>query len=108
MKLDLLKYRVEHKRYSQLRAIMAELGESDTLLLRALRDGHGIQFDSVKDDPELYFTVDSQQTDGLKQGGVSNPTWMQLAGSSRCWAFTESECKRRFKAMVGMITPEDN
>ena len=108
MKLDLLKYRVEHKCYSQIRAVMAELGESDTMLLRALKEGHGLEFDSLTNDPELYFTIDSQQKDGLRNAGITHPTWIQLIGSSQCWAFTEAECKRRFEEMIGRIKPEEN
>ena len=41
-------FKVVQKQYSQVRAIFAELGQSDTVLLRALSHGHGITFNTPR------------------------------------------------------------
>ena len=59
--LEMVRYNVHSKRYSQIRAIIAEAsGESDTGLRTALKKGHGLEWD-FKEDPEIFWTEDSQQ-----------------------------------------------
>ena len=96
-RLELIGFRIESKRYSQVRAIMAEMGQSDTQLLIALAK-HGIKFNSLTD-PELFFTVSSEQMDSFKSHGIFNPTWFQLCGSSEVWATTREECEKAFRAL---------
>lgn len=58
LRLDVIRFKIIAKRYSQIRAVMAEhTGESDTALLRALRNGHGIEFDSLRQDPIIYIVI---------------------------------------------------
>jgi len=108
MNLDLVKFRIISKRYSQVRAIMAELGESDTLLLRSLRDGFGIRFDSVKEDPELFFVQDSEQMGLLRESGIGSPTWLQILGTSRMVALSQLDADRKFRELIGDIEPGTN
>lgn len=57
---EMVQIRVISKSYSQVRAIVGELGQSDTDLLRGLRECHGINFDSLHVDPTLHIVVSSQ------------------------------------------------
>lgn len=94
----LVGFKVVKKQYSALRAIFAELGQSDTALKRALKDGHGIEFD-VLDDPDIFFIVSQEQTDGLKTAGVKSPTWLQLLGTSEIAALSEEDAIARYRSM---------
>ena len=87
----LVGFKVIKKRYQQVRQIFAELGQSDTALLRALKEGHGIEFDSLRQDPFLYFIVSQEQTEGLKRAGIESPTFLQLLGSSEVISHTSEE-----------------
>lgn len=97
---DLVKFRVHKRRYSQLRAIISELGESDTMLLRALASIHDIHLNTLTEDPELYFTEDTHQLGLLKEQGVPSPTFLQLTMTSKAFAIDEEECKRRWFAAM--------
>lgn len=97
-KLDLIGFRIECMRYSRIRAIMAEMGQSDTALLIALAK-HGVKFNSVKEDPELFFSISSEQKDSFAQHGILNPTWFQLIGTSECLSLSRDECERAFREL---------
>jgi hypothetical protein len=100
--LELVKYRVVSMPYSRMRNILAETGQSDTLLLRALRAGHGIVFDSLrKPDTEIFFVIDSQADRLLKENGVANATWLQVIGTSRGFGLTAAGAVKRFRRAVG-------
>lgn len=92
-------FRVERKRWSQVKALFAELGQSDTALLMALKIGHGIEFDSLRQDPFLHFIISQDQTEGLERAGVPSPTWLQLLGSSEVVSLTHDGAVARFKAL---------
>lgn len=93
-------FAVHEKRYSQIRALIGELtgGQSDTALKMALKH-HGIDFDSSKEDPTIYFIVHEEQMDEFKKAGIS-PTWAQIIGTSPCFANTKEECVRKFEEMA--------
>jgi hypothetical protein len=99
LQLDLIGYKIVMKLYSQVRMIFAELGESDTLLLRALRDGHGIQFNSLIEDPMLYFVVGSDQMEALKESGAGNPTFLQLLGTCEVIDTNKERAMQRFEKL---------
>lgn len=97
---DLVKFRIHKRQYSQLRAIISELGESDTMLLRALASLHDIHINTFTDDPELYFTEDTHQLGLLREQAVPSPTMLQLALTSKSFSTTEEGAKERwYKAM---------
>lgn len=100
--LDLVGYKVITKLYSQVRAIFAELGESDTLLLRALRDGHGIEFDSLRTDPALFFVIGSDQIEKLQEAEIDSPTFLQLMGTAEVISLVESDAIAKWKALKGV------
>lgn len=102
----LMGFKVIHKLYSQVRAIFAETGQSDTMLKRALAAGHGITFD-ITEDPMLFFVVSDQQMTALARNGISSPTFMQLLGTCEVIATTEAEAIRRFRALKGDERAED-
>lgn len=98
--LEMVRYNVHSKRYSQIRAIIAEAsGESDTGLRTALKKGHGLEWD-FKEDPEIFWTEDSQQKAWLTEQGIGSPTNLQIILSSRVFAFTRDEAIRRFEEMI--------
>ena len=97
--LDLIGYNIVSKRYSQVRAIFAELGQSDTILLMALKKGHGIVIDKDQD-PDLFFIVSSQQMGLMKDNNIPNPTWLQILGTSPVIATTAEDAKTRFESMM--------
>lgn len=97
--LDLIGFSVLSKRYSSVRAIFAELGESDTLLLRALKEGHGIEFDSLHTDQELFFVIDQDEVAEFQKFKMS-PTWLQLLGNCRVIALTKEDAIKRFREMI--------
>lgn len=92
-------FKVVQKQYSQIRAIFAELGQSDTLLLRALKEGHGITFNSLTENPMLFFVVSQDQVEALKKNGVPAPTFLQLLGTCEVIARSEAQAVARFKAL---------
>lgn len=101
---DHIRFRIHRRRYTQIRAIMAESGESDTRLKCGLSALHGITFSGPLDeDREIFFTEDTQQLEELQRNGVPSPTMMQLILTSKAFAFDEEECKNRwFEAMEAM------
>jgi hypothetical protein len=98
-KLDLIGFSVMHRPYSKLRDIMSELGESDTILLRALKAGHDIEFDSLHEDPELYFVIDQEEVEEFARFKIS-PTWMQIFGNCRIIALDEQTAIKRFRELM--------
>lgn len=95
----LMGFKVVSKLYSSVRRIFAELGQSDTILLRALKEGHEIEINTLIEDPMLYFIVSQEQLEELKKIGVKSPTFLQIFGTSEIVDRTEAEAIRRFKAM---------
>lgn len=102
--LELVRYRVLGKTYSKWRAIIEELGESDTNFLRALRDVHGIFIDK-KDDPMLYVIQDTQQMRLFQQDGVS-PTLLQILLTSKVIALSEQEVLDKIEKVLKRDQPE--
>lgn len=96
--LELVRFRVLGKPYSKWRAIIAELGESDTTFLIGLREIHGIGI-AKNDDPMLYVVQDTQQMREFKDGGL-NPTMLQILLTSRVIALTEEDAKARFEKLL--------
>lgn len=103
---DHIRFRIHRRNYSSIRAIMAETGESDTTLLRGLRDLHGIYFDSLKDDPLIFFTEDTHQLEEMEKTGILNPTVMQVILTSKAFALDEEECKTRWYAAMEKMKEE--
>lgn len=99
LRLDVIRFKIIAKYYSQIRAIMAEhTGESDTKLKMALKEGHGIEFD-FKDDPLIYVVIDTQQEEHLRESGIANPTFLQLFGTSRILDLDRDRAIERFKRL---------
>lgn len=78
---DLVKVKCISKEYWRVRAIMAELGRSDTDLKLALRDGHGVNLETLTPDTMLHFVVSSQVIEGFRASG-HEPTMLQVLGSA--------------------------
>lgn len=96
---DLVKFRVLGKPYSKWRAIIAEMGESDTAFLIGLKQLHGL--DIEKDaDPMLYVIQDTQQMDELKRSGVENSTLLQILLTSRVIDTDQAKAEERFRAIL--------
>lgn len=98
--LELVRCKVVSKKYSSVRAIMAELGQSDTVLLKALKRGHGIEFDSLREDPTLFFVIDSTTLDEFRRHGVGAPTFLQLFGTARVIDTDEDRALTRWREMM--------
>lgn len=96
---DLIRWRVHKRRYSSIRSIMAETGESDTALKIGLAHLHDIHFD-FKDDPFIFFTEDSGQRELLAKDGIPAPTWLQILLTSKIYDLDEQKCKDRFQALM--------
>lgn len=81
--LEKIGVNVISKHYSQVRQIMSESlgGSTDTILKRALKEGHGIEF-SITEDPILYFIVSSQQMELLEGAGTREPNMASLLGNA--------------------------
>lgn len=88
--LKMVNYRVLQKPYSQVRAICAELGTSDTQLLRGLREVHQLEFDTLHDDPMLYIVQDTAQMLEFSKAKV-NPTFLQLILTSKSIGLQEQQ-----------------
>lgn len=97
---DLIKWRIRSMPYSRMRAIMAELGESDTQLLIGLSRLHDMHFNSLTEDREIFFTEDSAQIDGWHKGGVMAPTMLQMLLTSRIFALDRHTCQDRFEKLM--------
>lgn len=97
--LELVKYRILGKPYSSWRAILAELGCSDTDFLIFLRKVHNVFIDK-KADEMLFLTQDTQQMRLLLEDGVSSPTMLQIAMTSRAWAKSEEEATEKWMAVM--------
>lgn len=103
--LELIRYRVIAKPYSSWRAIIAELGESDTLFLIALRELHGVYIDK-SEDPMLYVVQDTQQTAMMGQEGVADPTFLQILLTSKAIALTSEESVERWNKAMEEFRPD--
>lgn len=97
--LEMVRYRILGKPYSSWRAIIAESGESDTVLLISLKRLHGIEIDKSAD-TFLYCTQDTNQMQALADQGVPNPTMYQLAMTSKAWGLTEQAAVERMEAIL--------
>lgn len=96
----LLGFKVVAKPFSNVRAIFAELGQSSTKLMLALKIGHGIEFDPIEEDPTLYFVVSQEQSDGFAKAGYE-PTLLQLLGTSEVISLSEEAAIAKFRAIKG-------
>ncbi len=109
--LELIRYRIHQRRYSQWRAIFAEMGESDTNFLKGLKETHGLKIDKAED-PILYVTEDTQQLRTLKHeaalmGSLNfQPTMLQILLTSRVIALSEEEAKARFEKYLELLNRE--
>lgn len=97
----LMGFKIIPKLYQSVRAIFAELGQSDTILKRALKEGQDITIDPVLNNPTLFFVVSEQQMDGFKRAGYE-PTMLQLLGSSEVIALSEEEAERKFRSLKSL------
>lgn len=102
--LELVRFRVLGKTYSKWRAIIAELGESDTNFLRALKECHGITINK-REDPMLYVTQDTRQMRHFAEAKVS-PTLLQILLTGKVIALTEEECKEKFERQLRLENEE--
>lgn len=104
---DIVRYRVHKRPYSSIRAIMAEMGQSDTVLLRGLRELHNIYFDSLREDPMLFFTEDTAQLESLRAEGVTSPTMLQVLLTSIAFSdISEDDVKARWEAAMKKISEQ--
>lgn len=98
---DVTGYNVIAKEFSRVKAIFSEIVNGETMLLKALREGHNITFDAVHSDPLIFFVVDQQMVEMMKRQGIENPTILQLLGSARIVSdVSEEDAKTRFEAML--------
>lgn len=99
--LQLTGYRVVNKTWAQVKAIMSEFDMSEANLRQALKDGHGIEID---DTPRavnmLYFVIDQQMQEKLKEYRIESPTMLQLLGTSRAVGVSEKDAAEKFTALV--------
>lgn len=93
---EMIQIRVISKSYSAIRAIVGELGQSDTDLLRGLSECHGVNFDSLHVDPTLHIVVSSQQMQEFADQGVS-PTLLQLILTSEMIALDYDEAIQKWR-----------
>lgn len=101
---DHIRFRIHRRRYEQIRAIMAESGESDTALKCGLSRLFGITFSGPIDEVrEVFFTEDTHQREALAGDGVPNPTFLQILLTSKAFAFTEEECRERWEEAMKKI-----
>lgn len=96
--LELVKWRILGKPYDKWRAIIAEMGDSDTNFLRALREVHNIFIDKAEN-PMLYVVQDTQQMRLFTETGVS-PTMLQILLTSKVIALSEQEATERFEKLM--------
>lgn len=97
--LEVVRYRVLSKPYSAWRAILAEIGQSDTDFLIALRELHGIKIDK-KTDPQLFLTQDTQQMRILAEEGIERPTMLQILLTAKVFALSEEDCKAKMEKLL--------
>lgn len=98
---DCTGYNVIPKQFSQCKAIFSEIAGGEAMMLRALREGHNINFNSLTEDPLLFFVVDEQMVDMMKRQGIENPTILQLLGSARIVSdVSEQDAINRFDALM--------
>lgn len=97
--LEMIKFRVLGKPYSKWRAILAELGGSDTSFLVWLREEFGILIDK-RTDPMLFCTQDTQQMKLLLNDGIPSPTMLQIMLTSRSWSDSEEGAKTKWLAVM--------
>lgn len=98
--LEMVQYRVLGNPYSKWRAILAETGESDTNFKIGLKELHGLEFETLRDDPMLYITQDTQQMRFLAENGVANPTMLQILMTSRVFALSEEAAHERMQEVL--------
>jgi hypothetical protein len=103
---DLVRYRVHRRRWSAISRILSETGASDTEMKMGLAKLHGIAIGQA-DDPQLFFTEDTQQRQEFANDGVANPTLCQLILTSRMFDTDEDRCKARFEAMLKEGQPSE-
>lgn len=95
------KFKIISRPFAMLAAIFAEYDPSENRLRDALRQGHGIILDENPEaENRIYFVIDSEMADKLKEYRIPNPTLLQLLGTSRCIASSEQEAKEKFRAML--------
>lgn len=99
LNLELVKFRTIGKPYSSWRAILAELGCSDTDFLIFLRKTHDLFIDK-KQDEMLFLVQDTQQMRLLLEDGVPSPTMLQIAMTSRAWAKSAAEAEEKWMAAM--------
>lgn len=97
--LEIVKYRVLGKPYSKWRAIIAEMGESDTKFLMGLNQLHGIVIKKAED-PMLYVIQDTAQMAEFASAGVISPTLLQILLTSRSIALSEQGAIERFEKLM--------
>lgn len=95
-------FNIESKLYSQVRDIMAGYNYGEGKLKAALRLGHDIDIDSMPpngNNPRLFFTVSAEQKQALRDNKITDPTWMQILGTSEVIALSAEEAERRYREM---------
>lgn len=98
---EMMGFKVKTKLWSQVKAIFAESGASPELLAQALKEGHGIDFDPLTENPMLNFIVSEEQLAILKRNGVPNPTFMQLLGTCEVIDKSQERAIQRFRQLKG-------
>lgn len=94
-------YRIVEKPYDMVRDIMAEFDESEHILRKALKEGHAIEIDDTPGAVNmLYFVVDEEMCDKLREYRISHPTLLQLLGTSRVISTSQKDAEERFAAMM--------
>lgn len=101
--LDFVGYSILSRPWSSIRAIMAEFCVNPEVLKAALRTGHGVDVQPDIDNglnPIIFFEVDSDMRERLRERRIDNPTMLQLIGTSRVFARTAEECSEKFEALM--------
>lgn len=97
--MEVVRFSVLSKPYSEIRRIIADGAESDTGLLRVLLQAHGIEFDYLREDPEIFYVVSSNQLDELRSMGIKEATEKQILGSCQIFDLDKARAAERFRAM---------
>lgn len=105
---ELVGFKIVTKRWSQVKAIFAETGQPLHVLMRALKEGHGITIidkfepeDDMIDNPFLFFIVSEEQMALMRKHDITAPTFLQLLGTSECIDTNEERLVQRFREMKG-------
>lgn len=98
--IELVKFRILGRPYRKWRKLFTDNGTTDTEFLIGLKLLHEIEFDSLREDPMLFCTQDTQQMRLFREEGIESPNDLQIALTSKVWALSEDDCKAKMEALL--------